>query len=65
MAKLRDRKELRWCLRRFEQRRATQTWFANNLGVIPRRFKQIYPFTRKQTTEQGLKLESKIQQSKG
>ena len=50
MAKLRDHKKLRWCLKQFEQGKATQTWLANYLGVTPRRFKQIYRIYKKTNT---------------
>jgi len=47
MAKLSDRKKLRWCLKQFEQKKATQTWLAQYLGVTPRRFRQIYAIYKK------------------
>lgn len=42
MAKLRDRKKLRWCLKQFEEGKATQTWLSMYLEITPRRFRQIY-----------------------
>ena len=50
MAKLSDRKKLQWCLKQFEQGKATQTWLANYLGVTLRRFKQIYRIYKKTKT---------------
>ncbi|MDR0372547.1 MAG: IS481 family transposase [Nitrososphaerota archaeon] len=50
MVKLGNRKKLKWCLREFEQRKASQTWIANYLGITPRRFRQIYRFYKKTNT---------------
>jgi putative transposase len=50
MVKLRNRKKLQWCLKAFEQRKASQTWIANYLGVTPRRFRQIYSLYKKTNT---------------
>ena len=47
MAKLSDRKKLRWFLKQFEQKKATQTWLAQYLGVTHRRFRQIYAIYKK------------------
>jgi len=47
MVKLRSRKKLLWCLKAFEQRKASQAWIANYLGVTPRRFRQIYNLYKK------------------
>ena len=35
MAKHSDQKKLRWCLKQFEQRKATQTWLAKNRSITP------------------------------
>lgn len=50
MAKLRDRKKLRWCLKQFEEGKATQAWISSYLGVTPRRFRQIYQTYKKTNT---------------
>ncbi len=50
MAKLGDRKKLQWCLKQFEQGKATQVWIANYLKVTPRRFRQIYHLYKKTNT---------------
>lgn len=50
MAKLSDRKKLHWCLKQFEQRKATQAWIASYLGVTTRRFRQIYRLYKKTNT---------------
>lgn len=42
MGKIRDKKKLLWCLKQFHEKKESQKWLANHLGIKPRRFRQIY-----------------------
>ncbi len=42
MVKVKDRAKLLWCLKQFTERKLTQKWLSQYLGIKPRRFRQIY-----------------------
>jgi putative transposase len=42
MVKVKDKAKLLWCLKQFDQGKATQKWLCTYLGIKPRRFRQIY-----------------------
>jgi len=42
MRKLKAEKKLLWCLKQFHQRKESQKWLANHLGISIRCFRKLY-----------------------
>jgi len=42
MVKVKNKKELKWCIEKHAASKVTVKWAANHLKITPRRFKQIY-----------------------
>ena len=49
MVKIRNKRKLKWCLKRYHKKEIKQKWLSKYLGITTRRFRQIYSEYKKNT----------------